>query len=128
MLERPLLNNWHTVLTYIRADLAHLSIERFRVLYLDTKFRLIADDLCSTGTIDAAPFYCREVVARALEVGAASLILAHNHPSGDPSPSPTDVAQTRRLVEAAKIFNIAVLDHYIIGRSQHLSFVSHGLL
>ncbi|MFO0997656.1 MAG: DNA repair protein RadC [Alphaproteobacteria bacterium] len=127
-MERPVLSSWDRLLAYCRAQLAHDQTERFHVLYLDTKNTLIRDEVESTGTIDHTPVYPREVMRRALELGAAALILVHNHPSGDPTPSQSDIAMTREIVDAAKPLGIAIHDHLIIGRAGHASMRGMGLL
>ena len=116
------------LLAYCRTRLAHESIEHFHLLFLDRKNRLIADEVQQTGTIDHTPVYPREVVKRALELHASALILVHNHPSGDPTPSQGDIAMTREIAEAASKLGIVVHDHVVIGREGHSSFRSLGLL
>jgi DNA repair protein RadC len=108
--------------------MARSAREEFRVLFLDRKNILIADEVQSAGTVDHAPVYPREVVKRALELGASALILAHNHPSGDSTPSRADIEMTREIVTAAKSLKIAVHDHLVIGRNGHASFKALGLL
>jgi DNA repair protein RadC len=108
--------------------MAHRDTEQFRVLYLDIKNTLIADEAQAAGTIDHVPVYPREVVKRALDLNAAAIILVHNHPSGDPTPSEADIAMTNQIAEAAKALRITLHDHLIIGKSQELSFKAHGLL
>ena len=108
--------------------MAHRETEQFRILFLDTKNTLIADEEQAKGTIDHVPVYPREVVKRALELNAASLILVHNHPSGDPTPSPADIAMTGQIDAAAQALGISVHDHLIIGKSTELSFRAEGLL
>jgi DNA repair protein RadC len=102
--------------------------EEFRVLFLDRKNILIADEVQARGTIDHTPVYPREIVKRALELGASAIILVHNHPSGDPTPSRADIEMTREVAAAAKALNIAVHDHLVVGRSGHASFKSLGLI
>ncbi len=126
--ERPVLANWQALLDYLRADMAHHVVERFRVLHLNSKNMLIRDELMSEGTIDEAAVYVREVIRRALELGSAALILVHNHPSGDPSPSRADIEITRMIAAAAKGLAIAVHDHIIIGRDGHASLRGQGLI
>lgn len=126
--ERPVLANWQALLDYLRADMAHHPIERFRVLHLNSRNMLIRDELMNEGSIDEAPVYAREVIRRALELGSAALILVHNHPSGDPSPSRADIDITRNIAEAGKCLNIAVHDHIIIGTNGHSSLRSQGLI
>ncbi|MDH4745945.1 DNA repair protein RadC [Sphingomonas sp. CBMAI 2297] len=126
--ERPVLANWQALLDYLRADMAHHAIERFRVLHLNSKNMLIRDELMSEGTIDEAAVYVREVIARALELKSAALILVHNHPSGDPSPSRADIEITRQIAAAGKGLGIAVHDHIILGRDGHASLRGQGLI
>jgi len=108
--------------------MAHRDTEQFRVLFLDTKNVLIADEEQAKGTVDHVPVYPREVVKRALELNAASLLLVHNHPSGDPTPSQADIDMTAQIVTAAGALGITVHDHLIIGKERELSFQSEGLL
>jgi DNA repair protein RadC len=126
--QRPVLANWQALLDYLRADMAHHAIERVRVLHLNSKNMLIRDELMNEGSIDEAPVYVREVVRRALELGSAAIILVHNHPSGDPSPSRADIDITRQVAEAGKRLNIAVHDHIIIGANGHTSLRAQGLI
>ena len=126
--ERPVLSSWDRLLDYCRATMAHAKIEEFRLLFLDRKNALIADEVQQTGTIDHTPVYPREVVKRALELGASALILVHNHPSGDPTPSKADVEMTRAVAKAAEVLGVIVHDHLIIGRGKHASLRSLGLL
>ena len=126
--ERPVLGNWQAVLDYLRADMAHHPIERFRVLHLNTRNMLIRDELMAEGSIDEAPVYTREVIRRALELGSGALILAHNHPSGDPKPSRADIDITRTIIAAGKHLNITVHDHVIIGTQGHASLKAMGLI
>lgn len=125
---RPVLANWQALLDYLRADMAHLSVERVRVLHLNARNQLLRDDHMGDGSIDQAAIYTREVIKRAMELGSASLILVHNHPSGDPSPSRQDIEITRQIVDAGKRLGIAVHDHIIIGASGHVSLRAQGLL
>lgn len=126
--ERPVLANWQALLDYLRADMAHHATERFRVLHLNAKNMLVRDELMSEGTIDEAAVYVREVIARALELKSAALILVHNHPSGDPSPSRADIEITRQIATAGKGLGIAVHDHIILGRDGHASLRGQGLI
>lgn len=126
--ERPLLGSWNQLLDYLRVAQGDNRIEQFRLLFLDAKNRLIADEVHQSGTIDQTPVYPREVARRALELSAASLIVVHNHPSGDPSPSKADIAITREIVAALKALDIALHDHLIVGRDKHASFRGLGLL
>lgn len=126
--ERPVLSSWSALIDYLRAGLAGGSRERFHVLYLDKKNRLIRDEIEGEGTVDHAPVYPREIVRRALELDASALILAHNHPAGDPTPSVADVDMTRQLVEAARALRISVHDHVVVGGQGVASFRALGLL
>ena len=120
--RRPLLDSWAAVIDYCRAAMAYEPIEQFRIIFLDKKNMLIADELQQSGTVDHTPVYPREVVKRALELSATAIILVHNHPSGDPTPSRADIQMTRTLVDVAKPLGIAVHDHIIVGKSGHASF------
>jgi len=125
---QPVLGSWQALLDYLRADMAHLAHERVRVLHLDSKNRLIRDELVSEGSIDQAAIYTREVIRRALALGTAAIILVHNHPSGDSTPSRQDIAITRDICAAGRTLGIAVHDHIIVGRDGHTSFRSRGLI
>jgi DNA repair protein RadC len=126
--RRPVISSWSALLAYVKAALAHEAREQFRVLYLDKKNQLIADEVMNRGTVDHAPVYPREVVRRALELSASAIILVHNHPSGDPTPSGADVDMTRQIVEAAKALRISVHDHLVVGRDGTASFKALGLM
>jgi DNA repair protein RadC len=126
--ERPVLGSWQKVLDYCRARLAHADVEEFHLLFLDRKNGLIAAEKQQSGTVDHTPVYPREVVKRALELSATAIILVHNHPSGDPSPSKADIEMTREVVRAAGALGIAVHDHLIVGRQGHASLKSMGLI
>jgi DNA repair protein RadC len=126
--DMPVLTNWQQLLDYCHAALAHEKTEQFRILFLDRKNVLIADEVQQRGTIDHTPVYPREVVKRALDLGAAALILVHNHPSGDPKPSRDDIEMTREIRKAAEALGISIHDHLVIGRKGHASFRSLGLL
>jgi DNA repair protein RadC len=128
VLGKPAISSWSALIDYCSATMARSSREEFRVLFLDRKNILIADEVQSTGTVDHAPVYPREIVRRALELGASALILVHNHPSGDPSPSRADIAMTKEVIAAARALKIEIHDHLVIGRSGHASFKSLGLL
>lgn len=125
---RPVISSWSALLDYCRAALQHASTEEFRVLFLDKKNRLIADEFQARGTVDHAPVYPREIVKRALALDASALILVHNHPSGDPTPSSADIEMTKRLKEAARPFDIVIHDHLVVGRDKTASFKGLGLL
>ncbi len=128
IMERSALTSWSQVLAYLRAAQGFEHREQFRVLFLDKRNRLIADEVQQRGTVDHTPVYVREVLKRALELSATALILVHNHPSGDPSPSRADIEMTRQIVEAAKPLGIVVHDHVIVGRDGHASFKALRLM
>ena len=128
VLDQPVLTHWQALLNYLNAAMARDRVEQFRVLFLDNKNRLIADEALSRGTVNHTPVYPREVVKRALELNASALILAHNHPSGDPAPSPDDIAMTREISVAAEALGLVVHDHVVIGNGRSLSFRARGLL
>jgi DNA repair protein RadC len=128
LLGRPALASWSALIDYCAAAMARAQKEEFRVLFLDRKNVLIADEVQSTGTVDHTPVYPREIVKRALDHAATALILVHNHPSGDPTPSRADITMTRDVVDAARALGIVVHDHVIVGRSGHVSFKALGLL
>ncbi len=125
--KRPVITSWTQLLAYVRAAMAHEPREQFRVLFLDKRNQLIADEVMNHGTVDHAPVYPREVVRRALEVSASAIILVHNHPSGDPAPSQADIAMTREIIDAARPLRIAVHDHLVVGRDGTASFKALGL-
>lgn len=126
--KKPLLSSWSQVIDYCRSAMAFETREQFRILFLDKKNGLIADEVQQTGTVDHTPVYPREIVKRALELSSSAIILVHNHPSGDPTPSPADIAMTRQIVDIAKSLGIAVHDHIVIGRDGHASFKGLRLL
>ena len=126
--QRTVISSWSQLVNYCRLAMAHAPREQFRVLFLDVKNQLIADEVMNEGTVDHAPVYPREIARRALELSAAALILVHNHPSGDPKPSAADIAITREIVDAAAAISIKVHDHLVIGRERVDSFKSLGLL
>lgn len=125
---RPLLGNWQALLDYCRVAMGYESVEQFRILFLDNKNRLIADEIQNRGTVNHTGAYPREVVRRGLELGASAVILLHNHPSGDPTPSQADITMTEQIQMACQAVGIALHDHLVIGRDQHYSFKSHDLL
>lgn len=126
--QQPVLGSWQALLDYLAIDMAHLTVERVRVLYLDARNRLILDHQAQEGTIDEAAIHPREVVKKALEVGATALILVHNHPSGNPEPSRADIQITHRIAEAGRLLGITVHDHVIVGREGHVSLKAKGLI
>jgi DNA repair protein RadC len=126
--KRTVITSWSQLLSYVRLALAHETREQFRVLFLDKKNQLIADEVMNRGTVDHAPVYPREVMRRALELAASAVILVHNHPSGDPRPSQADIDMTREVIEAGRSLRIAVHDHLVVGRNGVASFKGLGLL
>lgn len=128
VMNRPILSSWDVLLDYCHTTMAHRETEQFRVLFLDRKNVLIADEEQAKGTVDHVPVYPREVVRRALELNASAIILVHNHPSGDPTPSDADISMTHQIKDAAEILGIVVHDHLIIGKSRELSFRSQGYI
>jgi len=128
VMDRHVISSWDAVLDYCHTTMAHRETEQFRVLYLDRKNTLIADEEQAKGTVDHVPVYPREVVKRALEINASALILVHNHPSGDPTPSESDISMTAQIAAAADALGLSLHDHLIIGKSRELSFRAEGLL
>ena len=128
VMKQPVLNSWSKLIDYLPASMSEESREHFRLLFLNKKNELIADELQGSGTVDHTPAYPREIMKRALEVGATALIMVHNHPSGDPSPSRADIDLTNAVIAAADTFDIAVHDHIIISRNGYTSFRSEGLI
>ncbi len=128
VLKKHVISSWTQLLDYCRASMGHRETEQFRVLYLDRRNVLIGDEEQARGTVDHVPVYPREVVKRALELNASALILVHNHPSGDPTPSRADIEMTEKIREAADALGITLHDHLIVGRSTELSFRAEGYL
>jgi DNA repair protein RadC len=128
LLERPVIGSWKKLLEYCHSAMAHAKVEQFRLLFLDNRNALIADEAQQTGTINHTPVYPREVVKRALELHASAIIMLHNHPSGDPTPSSDDVAMTREVAEIAGKLGITLHDHVVIGKRGHASMRNLGLL
>lgn len=126
--EKPILNDWQRLMDYLTAALSRERIEQFRILFLDNKNRLLADEAQSRGTVNHTPVYPREVVKRALELHATALILVHNHPSGDPTPSRDDIAMTKAIAQAATVLAVTLHDHVIVGNGRWFSFRKEGLL
>ncbi len=126
--NRPALSSFQLVIDYLKSAMAFQPVEQFRILFLDKRNNVIADEVQSVGTIDHCPVYVREVAKRALELGATALILTHNHPSGDPSPSRADVQMTQRIIDALKPLGIRIHDHVIIGRDGHSSLKALQLI
>ncbi len=128
VMHRPVLSSWDALLDYCHTAMAHRETEQFRVLYLDRKNVLIADEEQARGTVDHVPVYPREVVKRALELNASALILVHNHPSGDPTPSQSDITMTGQIQDAAAVLGLTLHDHLIVGKERELSFRAEGYL
>lgn len=128
IIDKPVLSSWQQVVDYCHAVMAYEAREQFRILFLDKKNKLIADEIQSEGTVDHTPVYVREVVKRALEISATAIILVHNHPSGDPTPSRADIDMTQMIKSAARPLGITLHDHIIVGREGHKSFRGLGLL
>src|SRR5207245_10375119 len=126
--ERPVVNSWDKLIDYCTAQIAHGKVEEFHILFLDRKNILIKHERQQRGTIDHTPVYTREVIKRALELGASALILVHNHPSGDPTPSGSDISVTNDIIKIAAPLGITVYDHLIIGRGRHASPRELGLI
>lgn len=128
LMGKPVLNSWTRLMDYCMNTMQHETREHFRILFLNKKNEMIADEIQGSGTVDHTPAYPREIMKRALEVGATALILVHNHPSGDPKPSQADVDMTMNIQQAAKPFNIVIHDHIIVSRNGYTSFKNEGLL
>tara|TARA_B100000446_G_scaffold181761_1_gene199481 strand:- start:309 stop:1007 length:699 start_codon:yes stop_codon:yes gene_type:complete len=128
VIDRPVMSGWDAVIDYCHTSMAHRETEQFRVFYLDRKNILIADEEQARGTVDHVPVYPREVVKRALELNASALILVHNHPSGDPSPSEADIAMTAQIETAAQVLGLTLHDHIIVGKSRELSLRAEGFI
>lgn len=128
IMKRPLLSSWDKVIQYCKAAMAYEMREQFRILFLDKRNRLVADEVQGNGTVDHTPVYVREVLRRALELSACAIVLVHNHPSGDPTPSRADIEMTKEIISAARNLDIAVHDHLIVGRDGHISLRSAGLV
>ncbi len=126
--ERPLIGSWTALIDYLQLAMAHEPTEHFRILFLDRKNVLLRDEVQSRGTVDHTPLYPREVVRRALELGASAIIMVHNHPSGDPTPSAPDIEMTRQVVAALQAVGIALHDHVVVGRNRHTSFRASRLI
>ncbi len=126
--DRPVIGSWAALMDYLKMAMSHEPREHFRILFLDRKNILICDEVQSRGTVDHTPLYPREVVKRALELGASAIIMVHNHPSGDPTPSKADIEMTRQVVQALSAVDITVHDHVVMGKNQHASFRSLRLI
>ncbi len=128
MINRPVLSSWNAIIDYCRSAMAYEDTESFRLLFLDKKNQLIADEVQQTGTVDHTPVYAREVIKRALELAASAIIMVHNHPSGDPTPSFADIDMTKKIISAGDKLGILVHDHIIIARNGHVSMRNLQLL
>jgi len=128
LMQRPVLNNWSRLMDYCQATMAHETKEHFRILFLNKKNEMIADEVQGSGTVDHTPAYPREIMKRALDLGATAMILIHNHPSGDPKPSQADVDVTRNIMRAAEPFNIVIHDHIVVSRNGYSSLKNMGLM
>lgn len=126
--DAPVLSSWQSVVDHCHAAMSFAQREQFRILFLDKKNRLIADEVQQEGTVDHTPVYIREVMARALALSATAIVLVHNHPSGDPTPSSADIEMTNQIVAAGRPLGVVVHDHLIVARSGHTSFRSLGLI
>jgi len=128
IMGRPVLNSWQRLIEYVEAAMANENKEHFRILFLNKKNEIIADEVQQSGTVDHTPAYPREIMKRSLEVGATAIILVHNHPSGDPKPSEADIELTKQIIAAAKPFDILIHDHLIVSRNGTQSFKNLGLI
>ncbi len=128
VMNRPVLSSWNAIIDYCRSAMAFENKEQFRILFLDKSNTMIADEVQQRGTVDHTPVYPREIIKRALELSATAIILVHNHPSGDPTPSNADVRMTREILEISRPLGILLHDHVIIGRKGHVSFKGKGLI
>ncbi len=126
--DLPIINNWENLLDYLKVSIGSLNKENFRVIYMNKRYRLIAEDLQNFGTVDQTPIYVREIIRRALLIGSTSIVISHNHPSGDIQPSSSDMFLTRQLTEACKSIGIELIDHIIITFSSYFSFKENRLL
>lgn len=128
IMQQPVVASWSALIDYCHTVMDHREVEQFRILFLDRKNRLIADEEQARGTVDHVPVYPREVVKRALELNASAMILVHNHPSGDPTPSESDISVTRQIQYACDVMGLSIHDHIIVGKSKEVSFRAEGLL
>ncbi len=128
VMNRPVLRSWAKVVEYCTASMAYDMTEQFRILFLDHKHALVADEVQQRGTVNHTPVYPREVVKRALDLGASGIVLVHNHPSGDPTPSRADIDMTKEIEDAGRALKIELIDHLIIGRGAHVSMRQTGLI
>ncbi|MEQ9110249.1 MAG: DNA repair protein RadC [Rhodospirillaceae bacterium] len=128
VMDRPVISSWQALIDYCTAQMTFEDVEQFRILFLDKKNKLIGDEAQQRGTVDHTPVYPREVVKRALELNASAIIMVHNHPSGDPTPSQADIAMTKKVVEALEAVGLILHDHLVLGRGRHISFKQERLL
>lgn len=128
LMRKPVLNNWTRLMDYCHVTMAHEKREHFRILFLNKKNEMLADEIQGSGTVDHTPAYPREIIKRTLELGATAIILLHNHPSGDPKPSQADIEMTQAIIRAAQPFDIIIHDHIIIARTGYSSFKNMGLM
>ena len=128
IIDKPILSSWADLFNYCCASMSHLKIEQFRLIFLDRKHRVLSEEVQQQGTVDNTPVYPREVVKRALDLGASGIILVHNHPTGDPTPSAADIDMTKRIKSICIELGIQLHDHIIIGKGKHTSFKAEGLL
>lgn len=128
LMQKPVLNSWARLMEYCQSTMAHETKEHFRILFMNKKNEMIADEIQQSGTVDHTQAYPREIMKRALELGATALILVHNHPSGDPRPSQADVDMTQHIINAAHPFNIVIHDHIVVSRNGYTSFKNQGLI
>ncbi len=126
--QLPIINNWKSLLKYLRVSIGNSATEKIRFIYLNKKYMVLSDELQDVGTVNQTPLYVREVIKRALSLGATSLILSHNHPSGDPKPSPADLNITQQIMDACSSIDIKLIDHIIITKGKHFSFKTEGIL
>lgn len=128
LMQKPVLNSWTRLMDYCQSTMAHETKEHFRILFLNKKNEMIADEVQNSGTVDHTPAYPREIMKRALELGATALILVHNHPSGDPRPSQADIEMTTTIIRAAEPFSIVIHDHIVVSKNGYSSFKNMGLI
>lgn len=126
--ELPVINNWKALIEYLRSSIGNSSTEQLRILYLNKKYMVLSDELQDVGTVNQTPLYVREVIKRALAVGATSIIISHNHPSGDPTPSTADIEITQQIMGACISIGIKLIDHVIVTNNSHFSFTTEGII
>ncbi|WP_333022970.1 RadC family protein [Wolbachia endosymbiont of Pentidionis agamae] len=126
--ELPVINNWQKLFSYLKMSIGGISKENFRVIYMNKKYKIIADDLQDTGTVDQTPLYVREIIKKALLIGSTSIVVSHNHPSGDVEPSKNDILLTKQLNKACNSMEIELIDHIIVTYNKYFSFKENRLL